>query len=70
MNSRRPHHRNEEPRKHTASDAPDRLACEDNKRRHPSENPHVFIGVSRYEDCRNRAPHLDEAPVKLEARHR
>jgi len=30
----------------------------------------VFIGVSRYEDCRNRVPRLDEASVELEARHR
>jgi hypothetical protein len=29
----------------------------------------VFIGVSRYEDWRNRVPRLDEASVELEARH-
>jgi hypothetical protein len=31
--------------------------------------PDFFSGISRYEDCRNRVPHLDEASVELEARH-
>jgi len=48
----------------------DRLAKVANDAILQGAGPDVFIGVSRYEDCRNRVSRLDEAPVKLEARHR
>ena len=47
----------------------DRLAKVANDAILQGAGPDVFIRVSRYEDCRNRVPRLDEASVKLEARH-
>jgi hypothetical protein len=47
----------------------DRLAKVANDAILQGAGPDGFIGVSRYEDCRNRVSRLDEAPVELEARH-
>jgi hypothetical protein len=32
--------------------------------------PDVVIGIGGHEDCRNRMPHIDEAPVEFESCHR
>ena len=32
--------------------------------------PDVVIGVGRHEDRRNRMPHIDDASVQFESRHR
>jgi len=54
MNSLRPRRQNGEPRERTAIAAPDRLAREGNKRRHPSERgPGRRHRGSRHEDRRN-----------------